>query len=183
MNARFDFLRDAPPEIVDRMRGLRVSARARFPLAVFVAASLVVFAWWGLERHWLHAALREDAIASERLSGLRLEFQRERVERVDVDRMLALDERLRAIRRSGSRLSSRLAAIANRVPERAWLVAIQQDDRETQLDGRAEGLLVLSRTLAALLDGPAPSLIRAARDERGKGTLMSFSLRLHDKTP
>ena len=176
---RFNYLCDAPPELVERLRGVRVSAQLRTPLSATATALFVVCAWWFLERHWISEAAREEAIAAVRLEQSRAAFASTKLVRADVDQLLALDARLRRIRLSGSVLSHRLADVGNHVPTRAWLTSIARTSDGLELHGRAEGLNVLSETVADLMSSKAaasPTLVRAVREDRETGVI-NFTIR------
>ncbi|MBV8639368.1 MAG: PilN domain-containing protein [Candidatus Eremiobacteraeota bacterium] len=103
--------------------------------------------------------------------------------RSDVDVLLALDAKLRRIRLSGSMLSHRLADIGNHVPSEAWLTSIVRTDDGLELRGRAQGLHVLSETVADLMSSSAassPTLVRAVREEHG-APLISFTIRAEER--
>lgn len=180
---RFNYLRDASPDIVEQVRAVRVPQQLQFPLTALFTAVIVVTAWWFLESHWVSEAAREEAIASARLEQSRQEFTATKLVRSDVDELLALDARLRGIRLSGSELSGRLADIANHVPHEAWLTSIARTDDGLELHGRAKGLHVLSATVADLMSSSAassPTLVRAVREERAT-PLINFTLRSEER--
>ena len=121
-------------------------------------------------------------MASLRLEQSRAAFAATKVVRTDVDRLLALDTRLRQIRLSGSVLSHRLADVGNHVPARAWLTSIARTNDGLELHGRAEGLNVLSQTVADLMSSKAaasPTLVRAVREER-QNAVITFTIRAHE---
>ncbi len=176
---RFNYLRDAPPELIEQLRALRISPELRSPLSAVATAIVVVFAWWSLERHWMSEAMREEARAAIRLQQSRAAFAATKLVRADVDRLLSLDARLRAIRLSGSVLSHRLADVGNHVPTQAWLTSIVRTNDGLELHGRAEGLNVLSKTVAGLMSSKAaasPTLVRAVREDRSSGVI-DFTIR------
>lgn len=180
---RFNYLRDASPDLVEQMRALRVPADLHVPLSALVTAVMVVTAWWLLESHWVFEAAREEAIASARLAQSRQEFAATTLVRSDVDELLALDAQLRRIRLSGSILSGRLADIANHVPREAWLTSIARTDDGIELHGSANGLHVLSATVADLMSSSAassPTLVRAVREERTT-PVISFTIRSEER--
>lgn len=180
---RFNYLRDASPDLVEQIRAFRVPPQLRFPFVSLFTAVVVVTTWWFLESHWVSEAAREEAIASTRLEQSRQEFTATKLVRSDVDDLLALDARLRRIRLSGSFLSARLADIANHVPHEAWLTSIARTDDGLELQGRAKGLHVLSATVADLMSSSAassPTLVRAVREERVT-PLIHFTIRSEER--
>lgn len=181
---RFNYLNDAPPDIIERIQGLRIAPELRTPLAAVITACLVVLSWWSLERYWIREALREEAVATARLQQSRAAFAATKLIRSDVDALLALDRRLRDIRLSGSLLSARLADIGNHVPRRAWLTSIARADGGFELKGRAEGLSVLSQTVADLMSSHAaysPTLMHAGKEDRSNGGLIGFTVQVTEK--
>ena len=181
---RFDYLHDAPPDIVERIAGFRVPAELRTPFAALLTACLVVLAWWSLERHWIAEAMREEAVATSRLEQSRAAFDATRLNRANVEQLLALDRSLRQIRLSGAMLSAQLADIGNHVPRQAWLTSIDRADGGFELQGRAAGLSVLSKTVADLMSSKIAfslALVHAATEERSNGALIAFTLRVTGK--
>jgi Tfp pilus assembly protein PilN len=175
---RFNYLKDAPPAPVEHLRGLRIPREFRTPVAAIATAAIVVCAWSFLEHHWITEAAREEALATVRLEESREAFAATKLVRSDVDQLLALDGRLRRIRLSGSVLSHRLADIGNHVPAQAWLTSIARSSDGVELHGQAEGLNVLSDTIADLMSSKAagaPTLVRAVRDDRSSSVL-SFTI-------
>ncbi len=181
---RFNYIQDAPPEPIEHLRALRIPLELRTPLGALVTAILVVCAWWTLERHWIAAATREEAVASQRLKQSRAMFAATKLVRSNVDQLLSLDGRLRRIRLSGSGLSHRLADIGNHLPSAAWLTSIVRTPDGLELHGRAEGLNVLSATVADLMTSTAaasPTLVRAVKEDRARDALVTFTIRAQER--
>lgn len=179
---RFDFLHDGPPLAIERLRAFAIPVHVRVPLGALFTAMLVVAAWHGLEGGWIARARHEDLIARERLEDMRSAFAATNLKRRDVEQLLVLDRRLRAIRLSGTRVSTRFAALANALPSKAWLTSISPDGNGVLVEGRSEGLRVLATTIEALAP-LSPALVRAVRDGRDGGKLVSFSVRLSAGPP
>jgi Tfp pilus assembly protein PilN len=180
---RFNYLSDAPPEVIERVRALRIAAELRTPLYAFVTACFVVLAWCALERQWISGSIHEEAVAAMRLERSRAAFAATKLVRANVEDLLALDARVRKIRLSGSRLAGRLADIGNRIPAQAWLTSIDRSNDGFELEGRAEGLNVLSRTVASLMSATAassPTLVRAVKEDSANG-LIRFTMRVAEK--
>lgn len=180
---RFNFLNDAPPEFVERARNIRIAAELRTPLSALLTAVLVVLTWWGLENYWLSSAQREEALAEVRLTESQADLAATKLVRTNVDDMLALDRRLRDIRLSGSILASRLSDIGNHVPEHAWLTSISNLPDGLEIAGKADGLAALSQTVTDLMSSKtaaSPTLVRAAKDDRGKN-LIAFTVQVEKK--
>lgn len=180
---RFDFLKDAPPDYVDRARNLRIPEDARTPLMALVAAIVVVFTWWGLERYWLVNALHEEALAEARVTESRADLVATNLIRANLEQMLRLDQQLRDIRMSGSELAALLTDIGNHVPKRAWLTSITNAPDGFEIAGKADGLLALSQTVSGLMKSStasSPQLVRASEEERGN-KIIAFTVRVVKK--
>lgn len=176
---KFDFLHDAPPAFVERLRPSRIPEHLRTPLAALATSIFVVAVWWLVQNLQLQQAAKELAVEKARAIASRADLALTRVRRAHVEDLAALDNRVRAIRRSGAVASSMLADIANHVPQHAWLSAITQADGGFEIDGNAGGLDDLSRTLASLMSSRAassPTLVRAARETRDDEGVVSFQL-------
>lgn len=179
---RFDFLHDGPPLAIERFRAFVIPEYLRLPLGALITAILVVAAWHGLERGWITRARHEDRIAQERLQDMRAAFAATNLERRNIEQLLVLDRRLREIRLSGTRVSRQFAALANALPSKTWLTSIAPDGNGVLVEGRSEGLQVLATTIQALAP-LSPALVRAVRDGRDGGKLMSFSVRISAGAP
>ncbi len=180
---RFNYLYDAPPDLIEHMRAIRLPRELRTPLSALITAIAVVVAWWFLERHWVSQAAREEAVAALRLQQSRQAFDATKLVRADIQQLLMLDTRLREIRLSGSALADRLADLGNHVPHQAWLTSVARTEDGVELLGRAEGLHVLSATVADLMSSTAassPTLIRAVRDERTTA-IISFTIHAEER--
>ncbi len=174
----FDFLHDAPPAAIDRLRSVRICEELRTPLWALVTAIVVVSAWYGLERYWLDSARREEAAATVRLAESRADLAATKLVRTNVDQLLAFDRHLRTIRLSGSELAAKLSDIGNHVSARAWLTSISTVQDGMEISGRADGLVALSQTIADLMSSrtaTSPTLVRASKDDRAKN-LIAFTL-------
>lgn len=183
---KFDFLHDAPPAFVERLRPSRISEHLRTPLAALATSIFVVAAWWLVQHLQLQQAAKELANERARAIASRADLALTRVRRAHVDDLAVLDNHIREIRRSGAVTSSMLADIANHVPQHAWLSAIAQSDGGFEIDGDALGLDELSRTLASLMSSRAasnPTLVRAARETRGQEGIVSFHVHAGSALP
>jgi hypothetical protein len=146
----FDYLHAARPALLRRVMELRIPARVHNPLIALAGAILVVTGAWGIEAYRLQRALQLEARYRQRFEESRLEVARTRIMYGRLERLVALDRRINRIVRSGDDDARRLAEIANRLPERAWLTSISHDSTGIALEGRAEDLTVVSRTVGAL---------------------------------
>ena len=178
---RFDFLHDAPFGPFDLMRSVRVPRALKTPVAVLLTLSIVVSLWATLEHVWIAQARAEDLAATARFEQSRDALERTRLERTDVDRLIAIDHRIRIIRASGVLVANRLAELANEVPDRAWLSGIRSEGSKTTIDGYALDFATLGDALAGLSPRAAGSslqLIRASKDEQRLVPAISFEVRM-----
>jgi Tfp pilus assembly protein PilN len=179
---RFNYLRDSTPDAFEYLRPSRIPEPLRTPLAALGTIVFVVSLWWAIEQMLLGQARGELQLQSLRLSASKAELSELKLRKTRVEELLAIDARLREIRRSGAALSSGIADIANHVPARAWLTSIAHVDSGIQIDGRAEGLDGLSDTVADLMSSSSaasPDLIRANKEDRDRsGTIISFEVRV-----
>jgi hypothetical protein len=166
---RFDFLRDARPPFVERLAPRRLPPRVRTALCALLTSVVIVSLWWGFEISHVRAAQRDVAVERMRAAQSRADVARVRIRRAEVVRMLALDARMRAIRRSGAVFSAHLASIGNGVPDSAWLTAASLSPASADVSGATVGLDGLANTLRSLIatrELHALTLVNAAREER-----------------
>lgn len=179
---RFNYLRDSAPQTFDYLRPSRIPEPLRTPLATLLTATLVVAVWWAIEQVLLSQARAELQTQTFRLAASKAALAELKLRKTRVEELLAIDERLREIRRSGATLSSGLADIANHVPARAWLTSIARLNDGIEIDGQADGLDGLSDTVADLMSSAtakSPNLVRASKDERYRvGGLIAFVMRV-----
>ena len=179
---RFNYLRDSAPDAFAFLRPSRIPEPLRTPLAALATIVVVVAVWWVIEQILLGEARDELQLQTLRRNASNAELSELKLRKTRVEELIAIDVRLREIRRSGAALSSGLADIANHVPARAWLTSISRVDTGTQIDGRAEGLDGLSDTIADLMSSSSaasPDLIRASKEDRDRSsTIISFEVRV-----
>jgi Tfp pilus assembly protein PilN len=179
---RFNYLRSGAPEVIERFHSGYIPARLQTPLAALVTVVVAVCFWWGIENLLLHQAIAELHVQTARLNASRTALEKARLRRTRVESLLALDNRLRDIRRSGAQVAGELADIANHVPRRAWLTDIARVDQGMEVEGKAVGLDGLSDTVSDLMSSKSaslPELIHAARDGGTDSTpTMTFTLHL-----
>jgi Tfp pilus assembly protein PilN len=175
---RFNYLRDSAPDGFEYLRPSRIPEALRTPLAALLTVTVVVAVWWAIEQLLLSQAHDELQAQTFRLAASKAALTELQLRKTHVEDLLAIDMRLRAIRRSGATLSSGLADIGNHVPARAWLTSIARVNDGIEIDGQAEGLDGLSETVADLMtssSAASPDLIRASKDDRDhSGKLIAF---------
>jgi hypothetical protein len=182
---RFDYLHDAPPDFVDRLRSFRFPPALRWPLAVLSTIVFTSLGAYGIFSLAIASARATEAQALARYESSKAAVARARLERAHIAELLVLDARLREIRDSGSTVSTRLADIANHVPPHAWLTSLSRTASGISLSGKSTGLPALSATIASLLTSKtvtAPTLVRAGKDERDHSNgVLSFEVQVNDR--
>lgn len=179
---RFDYLHDAPPEALERLRALRIARSVRWPLAVLTAIVVTQAAASAIFTLAIGEARATEREAAVRLEASTAALARVRLAKVRVDDLVALDRQIREIRGSGSRVSARLADIANHVPAHAWLTTLARTPNGFEIIGKSSGLPALGATISSLMTSPAivaPTLVRAGGEER-RGAL-SFDIHAVDR--
>ncbi len=179
---RFNYLRDSAPEAFEYLRPSRIPEPLRTPLAALITVMLVVAIWWVVEQLLLSQARAELQTQTLRLAASKAALDELKLRKNQVQDLLAIDARLREIRRSGAVLSTSLADIANHVPPRAWLTSIARINDGIEIDGQADGLDGLSDTVADLMSSSSaasPDLIRASKEDRARSAgIVAFVMRI-----
>lgn len=163
----FNFLCDAPPLFIERLRTPRIAGEAVGPLVALFAVLFVLLAWNVLERTAISAervrAREERRIAAASL----LDLRRAHGAYADLATLRARDERLRSIRLSGARVAAATARLANRVPRGIVLTKMAGAAGKAQLEGRARDVVTLGELMSGLTRSEPPSLVRATRGAAG----------------
>lgn len=166
---------------MERLRARPIPQEVRTPFAALLTSLFVVSVWWGAQTLQIRQAEDELATQRERALASRADLAQARVRRSKVEELIALDRRIRGIRRSGAVLASRVADLANHIPDRTWLTSIAHAEHGAEIDGETLDVDGLSQTLASLLSSSAtsaPSLIQAGRDERARDSdVLRFRVR------
>ncbi|MGZ3499198.1 MAG: PilN domain-containing protein [Vulcanimicrobiaceae bacterium] len=182
----FDYLHAPRPAVVRKMLEARVPERLHNPLLALGLAIAVVVGAWGIESYRLQSAVRLEERYQQRFDQSRRELARTKVFYSRLQRLVALDKQIAAIVRSGDDDARRLAEIANRLPERAWLTSISRDATGISLEGRAENLRVVSRTMGALAQSRVlrnPVLLDASSSGRGGDQLFHYQVHVDGAKP
>ena len=162
----FDYLHSARPELLHRLLEIRIPVRLQGPLWAICGALVFVLGAWSIEAYRLNASLGIEATYQREYEISRRDLARTNVYYDHIRSLVTLDKRVRAITTSGDDDALRLAEIANSMPQQAWLTAISRDDTGITLDGNAQDLTAISRTVQGLAharDLRDPTLISAAR--------------------
>jgi Tfp pilus assembly protein PilN len=175
---RFNYLHDSAPDGFEYLRPGRIPEALRTPLAALLTVVVVVAVWWVVEQLLLAQASDELRTQRFRVASSKAELAELNLRKTHVEELLAVDTRLRIIRRSGAALSSGLADIGNHIPAGAWLTSIARASDGLEIDGQAEGLDGLSETVADLMtssSAASPDLVRANKEDRDRsGRLIDF---------
>jgi Tfp pilus assembly protein PilN len=179
---RFDYLHDAPPDIVDRIRTYRLPRRLRSAAITLGVLACVLLTMTAVERARIGAAIALERQASGHVEAQRAALARAQLQWRDVDRLIAADRQLRRIRLSGSVISARLAAIANELPRRVWLSSIAPAASGWSIQGDALDVPALDTALANLIATPSlgnPRLVRMTSQARlAAAPVVSFEVRV-----
>lgn len=168
---RFDFLHDAEPDVFARIRSLRVAKPLHWPLAVLLTVMLTHATAGVLLNRAVASAEATEREAEHRFDASRSAVASVHLQRVRLNELIALDVRLRQIRRSGNRASASLAAVANDVPAHVWLTTLSRTPAGFEIVGRSSGLPALGATMSRLVTNPTladPTLIRADSEQQGR---------------
>ncbi len=178
----FDYLHESVPEPLDRLRHVKIAAELQTPVRVFIAALVFVVFAGGIERYRLTDARSVETQAASRAEASRAALAQTNLARVKVDRLLALDRRLRGVRISGSIVAEHFIDVADHLPRGVWLTSLARREKSVEIVGKAEGVNAIAGVVAGLMAGRtvhAPALISAGRDDRSQ--VMSFEMRAEDR--
>lgn len=162
----FDYLRSARPELLRRLLEIRIPVRLHGALWAICGALLFVLGAWSIEACRLKASLGIEATYQREYEISRRDLTKTNVYFDHIRSLVTLDKHVHAITASGDYDARRLAEIANSMPQQAWLTAISRDDTGITLDGNAQDLTAISRTVQGLAharDLRNPTLVSAAR--------------------
>jgi hypothetical protein len=176
---RFDYAHDGIPETLGRLHPARIDRKWHTPLCALLTAVMIVGALVSIEHYRVERAVTAVDAAQREVSRSRERLARLNLERLHVNQLLQLDNRLRAIRLSGALAGLRLADVANHVPANAWLTALSDAEDGTAIDGDATNLRALSVTIADLMSSDSvgsPILIQAGDDKTEYGNFLSFQI-------
>lgn len=147
----FDYMRSARPHWLQRVLELRIPEHLQSAVIAVIASSLMVAGAWGIETYRLSEARSMEREYRQRFEVSRQALQKTKVFYDQVQALVTLDQRVRAIVASGDADARSLAEIANNLPGHAWLTSINNDSIGIALEGRADSLEVVSRVLRGLL--------------------------------
>jgi hypothetical protein len=182
----FDFTRSAPPTFVRKLLEFRVPVRYHAGLITLSMTILGLAGAWSIESYRLHDTLAVQFVYQQRYNLSQRALRQAHVYEERVKRIVALDRRIRTIRRSGYAEASRLAEIANNLPSHAWLTTIAYDGDAISIEGQAKDLRALSDVVRGLTHAKhfrEPSLVNAAvsTDPRENG-LVKYIVRVESAT-
>lgn len=108
---RFNYLRDSAPDAFEYLRPSRIPEPLRTPLAALATIVVIVGAWWVIEQMLLGQARDELQLQTLRLNASKVELSELKLRKTRVEALLAIDTRLREIRRSGRRFQAALPTL------------------------------------------------------------------------
>lgn len=173
----FDYLRGDRHHRLRSLLGAAVSRRLRAPAAAVCVSAILVITASIIEAarlkdayHTLDLDKSQCAQSALRLSSAHIYSRR-------VAALVRLEDRIRMLRASGDAEATRLAEIANRLPQHAWLISATHDAESLVLDGRASNLSVLAATIEALsTQRETAALVRS--HELARSGLLEYRLRI-----
>jgi hypothetical protein len=180
-SVRFDFLHDPLPELVQRLRTLRLPPglyTGAIACATVVCAILLVS---GIEALREHGARVLEARADARFEASRAALHQAKLQSEELEALVERDRRLRAIRLSGSLAAARIARTGNSFPAQARLISIASDASGYYVKGDADNLSAIEALVKNLLTDKAvgrPRQLRVTRVDRGMSQQLEFEMRL-----
>lgn len=143
----FNFLRDPLHPALETAMQFRLPPRW-YPTAIAGAlVALTTIAAGAVESYRLQSAELWLRRADVRFQNSRQSLSQERLQWNRVDRLVAEDRRLRALRLSGPVEASQIAAAGNALPDDAWLTTMTAGSGGMDVKGEAAGLAALQSAL------------------------------------
>lgn len=179
----FDYLQGPAALVVRDL--LRAVAHVRDALATFTLSLAVLAAVHATGSRALRGALVREA-ALQRQADVRAgAIDRSRAEYAKLRALAQLDRQISLIVTSGDREAAVLAAVAERVPPRAWLLSATHRSDGFVLAGRAADLRAAAEVLARFGDGKlgSPDLLSTSAQDARKDGLVAFELHLLPSPP
>ena len=184
---RFDYLHSGRPLHLQRLFEFRRPERLQTPVFALLGSVAVVAGAWGIESYRLREALVVQTVYQEHYDVAQANVKETKSYYDRVQKLVRLDRRVRSIAASGDADARTLAAIANELPQHAWLTAISHDATGLALEGRAKDLDVVSRVLRGLMRAGGvrnPILESAQFDKEPSGQgLMKYAIHLDGAAP
>jgi Tfp pilus assembly protein PilN len=146
---RFNFLPTPLTEAFERLRAIQLDRPTLRSLCVFGFCTAIVCAAVAVERVRVVGAERDADVAGARLLAAERDVSTERDAIARVAQLGAAAHQVRAARDSGRWYAARLAEISSRLPRRAWLDSLHDEDGSVQISGQTDDY----RTLASALRG------------------------------
>jgi hypothetical protein len=175
----FDYLHDAPSDLVDLIHRARLPRRFHGFAVVVLATAIVLMASAGLEMQRVRAAQHVEETAKARFENSRAQLRALRVQWRNLDAIVAEDRRLRRIRSSGPRIATRLARLGNAVGSQVWLRSLHVNAAGYDLEGQAVSLRAFGTTLASFIarePHDPPRVLHVSRDAETPFALISFAV-------
>lgn len=178
----FNFLKREQPAAIRDVLSKRFPKALRTPVLVMAAAVTVVCGAYVIEAERLQSAVALQRTYEARYKQSEALVAQRKIRFMQLQRMVRLDERIHEMEFSGYEDARRLAEIGNRLPARSWLTSIARDSDGITLEGNAETLTALSRTLHALASAKHvanPALLSVALATSDGSRTQSLKYALH----
>jgi hypothetical protein len=170
----FDYLRDARPEWIERLRSARLPRQLHASARALLAVAVVIVTTFGIDTWRLHLALSMERAAEARFDRTKAALAARQLAWQQLDALIAQDRRLGEIRRSGSVMAARLARTGNLLPTGTWLASMSAT-AGVSLEGSATNLAAVGSALERMIgDGESPELRRLVSG--GKGSSLDFAI-------
>ena len=143
----FNFLRDPLHPALEKTLQLRLPPSWYSTVVAAALVALTIIASLAVEIYRLQNAEASLHRAEVRFESSRESLSRERLQWNRVDRLVAEDRRLRALRLSGPIAASRIAAAGDALPDDAWVRTMSVDSGGMDVKGEADGLAALQSAL------------------------------------
>ena len=156
-----------------------LATELRAPVAALAGAIALAGVLWAVQETRLHAAERDGAVYAEQLAATQFDVARVHAVERDVERLRALDERVDALRRSGTARANEIAALGNQLPADAWLSSLRTDRGMLALEGHGTRLAAVGSAIASLAALPAyrtARLVAVHEDPVHAGVTYALSL-------
>jgi hypothetical protein len=170
---KVDYLRDAPPRVVERIQSLGVLPQTRALMGFAATAILVTLVGWGVEGSHVHKEREAIQTLQLRVDRSTILAARVRNELDELAKWERLDRELRGLRDSGAVMSRRMASIARALPAPTWLTSMVLDGRGAQMEGHATRLRDVGATLASM---SGSSLVELRAPVETRRHILAFGL-------
>ncbi|MGH7737072.1 MAG: PilN domain-containing protein [Candidatus Tyrphobacter sp.] len=171
---RIDYLRDASPDAVARLREAFELPQVRRLCSFLLAAIVIDAAGWAIERGRVDAAGADLATLAQRVNRADLAAARVRGEEKSLRTWQSAYEYVARARDSGAAMSTRIALLANELPPQTWLTSLEVGSDGVALDGRGLDLGDVGDALRAV---SASRLVEVRAPSDPHSRILEFEMR------